>query len=197
MSRGLSSSQLALQSLPHRIAVPLVEALFDSGTLRLALSEWDIAANGQTYTRGPLINLKPVRESATSKEGLELTLSGLSPDIIALATAEPYQGRVIRFLKAYLHPDSHDVVGVPKAWFIGRMRAMPVSETNDQATVSLLAENFDIDFDRAAVIRRSDAGQQTRWPGDLGAQYAEQMVEKRMVWPTKEALATSYKTRHP
>lgn len=200
MSRGLSSSQAALQSLPHRISVPLVEAFFTSGTLRLALCEWDITVGGNTYTRGPLIDLKRVRESSTSKEGLELSLSGLSTEIIALATQEPYQGRVIRLLKANLHPDTHAVVGTPLAWFIGRMRALPVSETNDQAAVALQAEHYDVDFDRVIVNRLSDSSQQSMWPGppaDLGCQYCEQMVERKIIWPTKEALGQSYNARHP
>src|SRR5262245_3899629 len=141
MSRGLSSAQAALQNLPHRIAVPLVEAFYDSGTLRLALCEWDIASGGNTYIRGPLVDIKEVRESATQVSNLEISMSGISPEIIAIAAAEPYQGRVLRLLKAYLHPDTHEVVGTPTVWFPGRMRSQSVEETNDRVRVSVLVEH--------------------------------------------------------
>jgi hypothetical protein len=189
MSRGLSGQQVAAAAAPHRKAVALVEAFYDSGTLRLAMCDWDIVAAGNTYVRvGPLLTIEKPRENAQSIEGLQFTLSGIDPAIIAIATEEPYQGRIVRLLKVFLDPDSNQAIGNPKVWFPGRIRSQNVAEQNDKAVVTVLAEHYDAELDRASPARLSDAEQKRRFPGDRGCEIVGLMVERTLVWPSKLAL---------
>jgi hypothetical protein len=189
MSRGLTTGQTNAIAQPHVAVVPLLEMIFDSGTLRLALNSFDIVSGGNTYVAtGPVLSVQKVSESASSIEGVQFTMSGLDPAIIALATQEPYQGRIARLLKAYVDPSTNQVIGNPLAFFPGRMRSMSISETNSKAAVTLTVEHFDAEFDRPWPLRFSNTDQQRLFPGDRGCEYAEQMTEKSLVWPAKEAL---------
>lgn len=188
MSRGLSGSQITAAAAPHRQAVPLIEALFDSGALRLAIAPWDVYAAPFTYTAvGPILQIREVRESAASLEGMEFVMTGLDPAIITIATSEPYRGRIIRLMKAPMDPATNQLLGVPVQWWIGRIQNMVIQEDNGSATVTVVAEHYEAELDRPAPLRYSDADQQRRFFGDFGCQYAAQMTEKTVVFPSKEA----------
>jgi hypothetical protein len=162
---------------------------FDSGTLRLAIAPWDIVSGGNTYTHtGPLLTIGQAKESAGSNEGLDFSMSGLDPIIFTLATQEPYQGRVVRLLKAFIDADTNALIDTPKAQFNGRMRNMVISEKNDSCTVIVTAEHYDVDLRNASPMRYNDADQQRLFPGDLGCAHVESMAEKQLIWPSKEAL---------
>lgn len=188
MSRGLSTPQVAAAAGVHRQPVALIEAFFDSGTLRLAIAPWAITSGGNSYVAtGPLLRVKETTESSSSIEGLEFTLSGMPPEIIAIATAEPYRGRVIRLLKAYLNADTNQTIGTAITQFVGRMHSMKIGEKNDSCEVIVTAEHYEAELTRATPLRLNDADQQRLYPGDLGCSLAEMMVETQIIFPSKEA----------
>lgn len=189
MSRGLTSAQRAAAAGPHRRVVPLLEMYFDSGTLRLALAPWDIVVGGETYIHtGPLLSINPFHESATSTEGIEATITGLDAAMLTIASQEPYRGRVLRLLKAWLHSETNEVIGNPVPTFLGRMQSMVISEKNDECTIRVVAEHYEAELRRPAPLRLNHADQQRLFPGDRGCEYVEETVEKSVVWPSKEAM---------
>lgn len=187
MSRGLSTAQLAAAAATTRSAVHLVDMFFNSGTLRLARSQWDITHGGNTYV-GVSMDIEQLREAAGSIEGAKFSLTGLDPAMMTIADQENYRGRIAVLSKAYINPDTRAVIGDPVMIFIGRMKAMPSQETNSQADIAVIAEHYDAELGRAAPMRLNDSDQQRLYPGDLGCQHAEAMVEKNLVWPAREAL---------
>lgn len=188
MTRGLSSAEVAATAASHRIAAPLIEMQFRSGTVRLTLAPWDLTVGGETWFSQSLINIAEVRESTGTIEGFSLSLAGMDPTISALAIPTEYRGRICRLLKAHFDPSNNQIIDTPKAWFVGRMNQLNIIETNDRATVELLVEHFEVDLTRPSPIRLNDAHQQARYPGDLGAQFVERMAEIHLVWPDKQAL---------
>lgn len=187
MSRGLTTSQRAAAMSGHLQVAPLIDLAFTGGTLRATTAPWDITTSDGLYLAlGPLLAIKQVSESAGSFEGLEIGMSGLDAAIVAIAAGEPYQGRIARLLKAYLHSETNTIIDQPVVQFIGRMRVMSISETNDQATVVIQAEHYEAELQKAAPLRLNNADQQRLYPGDRGAEYVEQMVERTLTWPSKE-----------
>lgn len=186
MSRGLSVNQINASASGHRVVAPLIEMLFDSGPLRLAAFRWPVTDGATTYIAAAL-RIAPARESAGSREGLEVSLSGLDPAIIAIAVAEPYQGRVIRLLKGYMQPDSNGIIDVARVSFLGRMRNMTIGEDNSTAQVTVSCEHYDVELQRPNPLRYTDAAQQDLYPGDLGCQYAALNADKQVVWPSTKA----------
>jgi hypothetical protein len=53
---------------------------------------------------------------------------------------------------------------------------------NAAASVVKNLESRLVDWERARVRRYNDADQQAEYPGDLGLQFVEQMVEKQLIW---------------
>lgn len=189
MSRGLTPAQLAAATGRHLQVAPLVELAFDAGTLRLTTAPWDIVTGAGTWmTMGALLSIAQTTESAGSFEGAEFVLSGLDAAIVAIAAGEPYQGRLARLLKAYLDAESNQPIGEPVVQFVGRMRVMTLSETNNQASVAIQCEHYEAELQRAAPLRLNDADQQRLYPGDLGAQYVEAMTERQLIWPSREVM---------
>lgn len=186
MSRDLTVAQKTAADGKHRKTAPLLELLFDSGTLRISLAQWDIVVGAITYSRlNSLLEVQPLQESSGSIEGFNFTLSGLDPAIIVIATQEQYRGRIVRLMKVYLNADTNAVIGAPSVRWVGRMRSMAIQETNDKCTVALAAEHYEAELTRAAPLRFNDSDQQRLYPGDLGCQYVEEMVDKTLVWPAR------------
>jgi hypothetical protein len=184
--RGLDVSQINASADSHRVVVPLLEFHFDSGTLYLACLCWDLPVGATTYTRAPL-QFAPVRESASSTEGMQFTMNGLDPAILAIAVNEPWQGRTVRVLKAYLQKDSNQLIGTPKTFFLGRLRNFAGTEDNGSANMAAFAEHYDAELQHANPVRFTDADQQRLFPGDRGCEFAALNSDKQIVWPSKEA----------
>lgn len=185
--RGFSTEELAAASARHSTVVPMVELLFDSGTLRLALGGLPVEHEGITWAAtGALATLQTSQESADGTEGMAFEMSGLSPDIVTLAAAEPYRGRIFRLLEQWLDDDLQPVAP-PRVEWIGRLTALAVEESDGKAVVSGSAEHYEADLRRPRSLRYTGAEQQRRFPGDTGLDGVEQMTEIKLVWPTKEA----------
>lgn len=187
MSRGLDQAQIAASTAPTRCVVQLVEMFFRSGVLRLARNQWSIPHEGNIYV-GVAMNIRQLRESSGSIEGAEFSMTGIDPAIMAIVDQEQYRGRVVTLKKAYINPDTNLLIGEPKLAFIGRIKAMPSQETNSACDITVIAEHYDAAISRPAPTRLNDADHQRFYPGDLGCQHAEAMVEKNLVWPSREAL---------
>jgi hypothetical protein len=189
MSRGLSSPQLTASAASHRVNVPLIEMLFDSGALRLAMAPWAIVVGADTYVAtGAALKISAAKEDSTGLQGLTFGMSGLDAAIIAIATAEPYRGRLVYFRKGRLDTSTHALIGTPTIEWVGRMRDMRIVESNNTCEVSLAAEHYELELTRPSPRRWNDADQQRDFPGDKGCEYASQMTEKFLPFPAKEAL---------
>jgi hypothetical protein len=196
MSRGLDVSQINASMSSHRVVAPLVELLFDSGTLRFTPWRWDITVGAVTYLKAP-IAISKVRESSSSAEGMQLQMNGLDPAILTIAANENWKGRICRLLKAYIEPNSNQLIGTPKVFFPGRMHNWIASENNERADITVIVEHYDLELERDSPSRFSDADQQRFFPGDLGCQFAAANSEKQVVWPSVDAQKHPLKPHNP
>lgn len=188
MSRGLNNAQKLAAAGSHREIVPLLEMHFDGGLLAMALAPWPVQSGATTYVKtGPLLSIKGMTESANSFEGLEFSMSGLDASIKGIAAQEQYRGRVVKLLKAYVEVGTGQIVGTPVVQFIGRIRAMPIRENNETCDVVCQAEHYEAELQRPFPLRLNNSDQQRLCPGDKGAEYVESLVDKNVIWPTREA----------
>ena len=179
MSRNRTPDQVAADVAPHVGSAILIECLFDSGTLRLTTHRGDLVIDGNTwYSLAAPLTVNPLPESADAVEGAEFQLSGLNPGIFDLVMAEPYQGRVLRMLELRFNADDQ-AVGAPAVEYVGRMKALTSSEdvSSHTHTVTVQTEQYDAEFERAQVIRFSDAEQRRRYPGDKGFEHVTALTE--------------------
>jgi hypothetical protein len=188
LSRDLTA---AVQTAVDNANVPMVafvELDFGSGFLRVTNAPYTMTWNGHSWLGlGTLGGIDAVDEgTGFEARGVALKLSGVpvsgegDSENISIALGEHYQGRDCRIWVALLD-DQFSIVPDPKLIFLGRMDNMEIA-IGETATIVLHAESRLADLERPRVRRYNDADQQHSFPGDLGLQFAEQMVEKAITW---------------
>lgn len=188
MTHGLDPAQQTAMLAGHRSIVPLIELYFDSGTLLLAMAPFDVVGPVGTYiSTGPAAYIKPASESSKDQQGVEIGMNGFDASIGELVANENYRGRIGKIVKGYIDPSTNQLIGTPRVRFVGRMKSMTCTETNDTATVAIVLEHYEIALTKAAPLRYSDADQQRLHPGDFGCQYAVRDSNKNVIWPSKAA----------
>lgn len=204
MSRTLTEIVESAFSSANVPLLAFVELEFDSGTVRLTNAAYNIAWDGETWLGlGRLGSIGDIQETAgVEAHGVSLRLSGVQDEHIALALAEDYQGRPCKIYAAPLGSASSamwadedwagddwagdeytlfNVLSDPVLVFQGRMDEMPI-ELGKTAEIALTAQSRLADLERPRVRRYNDSDQQDEYPGDLGLQFAEAMVEKQLLW---------------
>ena len=161
----------------------MIEGLFDGGALRLWSGVGDLSWNGATWTgAGRLLAIDAVEESAgIVANGAKATLSGIPSDLVALALAEPYQGRVVRVYLALIDA-SGAIIADPDPLFTGRADVMAITDDGATATIDLSVESRLIDLQRARARRYEHEDQQIDYPGDKFFEYVTTIQDKQVKW---------------
>lgn len=182
MSRTLSAAVLAALTAANVPLIVFVELAFDSGTVRVTNAAYNQTWNGSTWIGlARLGGIDPIEEGAgVQANAIGLRLSGVPTDMVSIALGEHYQGRRCRIWAAPLSA-SYQVLADPVVVFDGRMDTMAV-EMGRTAIITLTAESRLADLERPRVRRYNDADQQAEYPGDKGLEFAEEMVEKELLW---------------
>ena len=180
MTRGRTSPQKAADTAAHAGRAALVEMLFDSGALRIAIAPFNIPVGADTYVSTTLaFEMSLLSEAEAGFDGMQLKLSGVDSAIQAVMASEPYRGRTVRVLEQRFDADDA-LVGTAQTQWIGRIRAMGqrTLTTEAKSEIWLQGEHFDAEFAQPQVIRITDADQQRRYPGDLGGEYLASLQDR-------------------
>ncbi len=159
-----------------------VDLDFASGSLYFAFAPYSFQWNGRTYIGLGNIGSIDIIEEGDDMQmyGTALTLSGVNAALLAIALAEPFQGRPMTIRIAPLD-QQHRVISDPVVIFSGRMDTMDM-DLGETASIRLTAESRLTDWDKAPNWRFNHEDQQLRSPGDLFFEYTPQMVEKQLLW---------------
>ena len=198
MSRDLTSDALAAVTAETVMRTVCVELDYDSGTVRLAGSQFDIAIGGNTFLGvGALGAIAEAEEgSELQSYSMALSLSGIPRDSVATALTEPYQGRAATVWEVPLNPATMQPIDDPIVIFKGRMDTMAIEMDAASATVTISVTNRLADWERQRLHLFSDEEQQRLNPGDLGLQYAASIVNMQIIWPTSQGFQ-DYARKHP
>ena len=160
----------------------LVSLAFSSGTMYLCNAGYSFDWNGHTWLGlGRLGSIEAIKETPDlAANAVNLKLSGVPAATVSQALTEHYQGRACIIYIAPLAAD-YTILADPVEIFSGRMNTMDL-DIGATATITLNVESRLADWDRPRVRRYNDADQQAEYPGDLGLQFVEQMVEKVLDW---------------
>jgi hypothetical protein len=180
--RTLSAPALAV--IAGRVVPMAVLVEMDlTSSLYLNSANIDLALNGTTYlgTKG-LGKIEAIRETPAEVAQLKFEISGVPSAQIALALAEPVQGKAGRIKFAIFDPATYQIVDTRLRWS-GKLDVMTISDGPTMATISVTAEHAGIDLLRPVSSIYSNAEQQRLAPGDLFCQYVSDQAEQRIVWP--------------
>ena len=164
MTRSISE---ILSSLTDDTVKPVfaVDLMFDSTTTTFAGEEvtssplylhtglGDLTIGSVTYVgTGSLMQISDVSEgSDISARGINVQISGISTDILAVALSLPYRGRVFRLKMGML--DANDTTSSLSTIFVGYMDRMDLAEGSETSVMTLAAESKLINLERPRIRR--------------------------------------------
>ncbi|MET3459826.1 hypothetical protein [Variovorax atrisoli] len=161
---------------------------FASGTVALNSMNRPLDFGGITY-RGAagLGQIAPIENSTgTEIKGLQLNMSGLASEILALALADSTVVQGVRLvIRLALIGSDGFVIDAPVDWD-GYLDTMSISADGDICTVSVTAESSAVDLLRGNSMTTSNADQQALYPGDRAFEYIVSQSGVPVVWPTKQ-----------
>lgn len=156
---------------------------FSSGFLRLTNASHDVDWNGQTWRGvGALGRIEQAKEVLDIEAvGLAMTIAGVDPTKIQVALTEHYQQRASRAWMGFIA--SGGIVADPVLFFSGRMDTMPIKYSPEECAITVNVESRFAGWNRPRIRRFTDADQQAEFPGDLGAQYVEEVASGiQVIW---------------
>lgn len=204
MSRDITDA--VLSSLGDSVVYPFfaVELLFDGDqTLRMWTGDGTLVYKGDSwFGTGTMLGVDVVEEtSELAAKGASLTLSGVPSEVISLALSEPYQGRIAKvylgmFVQGEILLESEDYILLEDGGkislenqhtalteiFSGYMDTMDIEEGPSVSTIQLAIENKLIDLERPRTARYTSSYQKSKFSGDKGFDFIEDLQDKELFW---------------
>lgn len=163
-ARGLTPELAATLQLAFVPEFALLQLDFDSGTVRLAGTDFNIEWDGYIWLAARQIGtIDTLTETADGVEGLRFTMSGVSDESLADVQQEQYQGRAVTVLWCFL--DGSTLHVDPTAWQ-GRLDVPEIDLEATTATISVTAEHRMADWQRPRQLMFNHADQQRIDPMD-------------------------------
>lgn len=182
--RGYDAGNQAAANASVTRIVMFVEMVFDSETLRLCTGDIGYTWGGfQWLAAGHVGAVESVTESANLEaHSVGFTLNGVDSANLAIALAEPIQGRRVRLYLGYPDGD-HQLNTDPEEIWAGRLDTMDI-ELGREGIIQVTAVNKLADWERPRVRRYTDADQKLDFPADRGFEFVSTTAEKELIWGT-------------
>ena len=188
--RGLSSANESASL--DRVIRPVLffELAIDDGSpteiVRASDAPYPIAWGGHEWTGvGTFIQISAAEETTELKApGIVATLNGVDPGLVSIALGRHIQGSPVTIYLGFLD-EGHQLIDTPFILFRGRADTMPI-KLGQTASIRLTVESVLADWDRPRVRRYNNADQQQRFPSDRFFEFAEQTVDKDIIWPSRQ-----------
>jgi len=188
----ITAEQAAIAASSTVRIATLVELQFRSATKRLYNGDATIDVAGYAWEGAAgLARIDGMRQDrAAQANAVTMSLSGVAPDILALAVAEQSEvaGRRAYGWFQLFGPDWQPI-GSRILWLLGTMTRISVErepasdEDGGMRSIALEIENAWVSRARPAVGRWNDGDHQFRYPGDTFFEFAGQQQNKPISWP--------------
>ena len=183
MARSLTAGMLAATTADHIKPVLLIELMI-SVPVRLWTGIGDIVWSGATWTgAGNLLGVGAVQETQELRAaGMDVSLSAIPSEMLALALQENYQGKRARVYVGAFNTNTGALIADPYMIFGGSIDSMNVRDGAESATITLALENRLIDLERPRERRYDNQDQQAEWPGDKFFEFVPALQDKEIKW---------------
>lgn len=166
-----------------RIVQPvfLFAAIFDSGTLRFWTGLGQIPWGGEIYFGfGNLIGISRLEETSEMRAlNAVLTLSGVPSEILAVALAEPYQGRRANCWIAAI--DEGAFIGEPYLLHDVYMDVLEIECGPTTSIVKMSVESRQVAGTRAKNSNYTHEDQQAIYPGDMFFSKVAELQDRQII----------------
>lgn len=184
MGRDADAAQIALSKEDIYRPFVLVELQLDSGSVFVCSLDRNIDFSGNTYLGvGDFGKIGPTKETAQSESsGISMELTGIPDTYINITKDEEYHGRTVIVRQGFLDANFElSGIGDPPVLFQGIIDQMFIALGNT-ATVRLTAEDDWIRWEEPIKSLYTNEEQQHLFPGDLGLEFVNQVVDKELIW---------------
>lgn len=185
MSTRTISAALSTALQADRVSpLLLVEALFDSGALRIWNGVGDLSALSETWTgTGLMLSISAVEETAEIRAtGVNISLTGIPSSIISIALSEDYQGRLASVYIGAFDVSTGAVITDPILAFKGNIDMMPMEERGETAKIVLTVESRLVQLEKASRRRFTAQDQKVEFPLDTGFDHVASIQDAQIVW---------------
>lgn len=205
MSRDLASNTAISYSASNVFPITFVKLEFlpttatptaGVGTIRLhngiGTYTWDDGSGDQNWLgTGDLGQISRIQEGEeVSPYGIQLTLSGLDPDLVGEAIKEIYYQRPVTLYVGALN-DSDQLVATPDVMWTGFMDLMTASVGADGGdTLVLNCESELAMFERSRNLLFTNSSQQTISSGDTFFNQLQDMEDLTLAWGNRGSRIT-------
>lgn len=182
--RSLDSAIASASLAPVVRFLYMVRIDFDSGTVAWHSGFGDYVYDGITYTgTGSLCGISEVTEEPGVKSNsITLTISGVKPEVVALALGAKYINRRCWVYLQCLDEQDRPITATPYLLFRGSLDNIEGVKGN-AASFKISVKSRLADWERPRKLRYTDADQQKLYPGDKGMEFIPQLSERILVWP--------------
>ncbi|MBL3571515.1 hypothetical protein BV509_17820 [Rhodovulum sulfidophilum] len=166
-----------------RILGLLVQCRFDSGELNMFTGHGTVAWEGATYlgAAGQMLRIGEAQETSGGEmPGLTLTLSGLDPEVVALAELEEFQRRRVTLRLALFDPEGR--IEAADVLWDGLADTLDSDDGPDTATATLACEERAMDLGRKRPFYYLPEDQQRRFPGDRFFDLVQAIQNREDTW---------------
>ena len=171
-------------ALGHVVALTLLLDLdLASGPLYVTTAPLDIDHEGHTYLGGRQVSVDAVDDRGGDLTALRFQLSGVPPEMLGLALAEPIQGRAVRMRAALMDAETQAIATVVPLW-AGTLDQMSISQPPGSCVITASSEHRGVAFARRKPLRYTDADQRRIAPGDRALEYLVSQSQHQDVWPS-------------
>ncbi len=201
MSRDLASNTAISYSASNVFPITFIKLEFlppndGVGTIRLhngiGTYTWNDGSGNQNWLgTGDLGQISRIQEGEeVSPYGIQLTLSGLDPDLVGEAIKESYYQRPVTLYVGALN-DSDQLVATPDVMWTGFMDLMTASVGADGGdTLVLNCESELAMFERSRNFLFTNAAQQTLSSGDTFFNQLQDMEDLTLSWGNRGSRIT-------
>lgn len=167
--------------MTYRISV-FVDAEFDGGRWLTWSGQGTVTYDGLDWLGiGDALQITDVSTGPDGEmSGISLSLAGVSPEIIAIAEAEPYQRRPARVLWVFFDANWQPVNHITYA--SGLCDVMSSDEDPANPTITLTVEPRTLDLQRPSVVRLTPEDRRALYPTETGFDMLQAGVETEFVF---------------
>jgi hypothetical protein len=185
MARDLDPAIDALIDEERVLPVLLFVGEFRTGTARFWSGIGDLVWGGNTFTGvGSLGGISPISETAdVQAEGLQVSLSAMSSDVVALILAASEHERRGEVYLGLLD-NAGQLVGDPYQVFSGLLDVPAMEDAGSESVITISYESRLIDLERPRERRYTHDDQRIEFPTDRGFEYAASLLDKSVTWGT-------------
>jgi hypothetical protein len=178
MSRIIPAAILNALSQPEVQPFFALELSFDSGTVRLWSGYGNRIIDGQSYLgAGQMLNIDAADETTDlAAKSMNISLNGISSDIISIALNEPYQRRPARVLFGVTDVDEFMLL------FSGSMNQMTIEDSGETSTINLSLDSRLIELERSKTKRYTEESHQADHPNDTFFSFVTDLADKTIKW---------------